>query len=84
MTPEELVNKINEELSLKCDLYDGELTKMKLIIQQAKSEWCKEQRVNCLTAYKKKRSENLIKILKDEEITVSDGLMSVILNAPEP
>ena len=32
MTPEELVNKINEELSLKCDLYDGELTKMKELI----------------------------------------------------
>jgi len=67
MTPKELYENFKDAF------YSGSLETENVcieLIQQAKSEWCKEQRVNCLSAYKAKRAENLIKILKDEEIIV--------------
>ena len=73
-------------------LYDGILKAMNdkeaiELIEEAKKEWCKEQRESCLNNYKKKRGENLIKILETEDTEEINGVWDLndsILNAPEP
>ncbi len=76
MTPEELVIQL-KVLNLKDQVE---------LIQQAKSEWCKEQRENCAFSYEKQRGENLVKIIaeRDDEVPLIHGLHDAILKAPEP
>jgi hypothetical protein len=73
MTPEELFEKINElvywdEVGKEENYSENEC---KRFIQQAKSEWCKEQRENCLRAF------------QEFDLKTQD-VWDVILNAPEP
>jgi hypothetical protein len=75
MTPEELTRQIMQMFRMyeEMDLYRSEWKKLLTLIQQAKSEWCREQRANCVKAYYDDGLSNKQK-----------GGLAAISEAPEP
>jgi len=80
MTPEkELIQKIIRVLTPYSDFVNvpaGEWNRIEAIIKYNKSEWCEEQRCNCVKEIvneKDKKSQELVEVVR-----------YLILNAPEP
>ena len=71
-TPEKLLIKIIDEYLHK----SKPSSEVVAIIQQAKTEWCLTQRINCL-------SEISDEIVKKHNLQLSD-IQILVLNAPEP
>ena len=77
MTPEELRDEILISILIPHELSYDEM-KIAILdkIQQAKSEWCKEQREKCVNELCEEENEH------DRELI--DAVKYLILNAPEP
>jgi hypothetical protein len=72
LTAKELLNKINEETILQISMPDVAIR----IINEAKSEWCKEQRAICANRFERFHEPFITDVAK--------VVYNSILNAPEP
>jgi hypothetical protein len=70
MTPQELLSEIDRINEYGIYFFDRK--EILALIEQSKSEWCKEQREYCAN------------ILKRCEYSTNDPIKKMILNAPEP